>query len=602
SDEIDGQYVNNNKGTYVAANGYLDLTPFKGFSFRSLIGVISANSRTGMFFGPQSIANITAGYSKPLASIDNNYDWSYKWENILNYNFKIAESHDITLTGITSWSHFQHENNYSAAQGQELTSQSFHNLAAGTLKQGLLSSFTQSQAMSYAARINYSYLGRYLLTVSNRWDGVSHLADGHKWDMFPAAALGWRISDEAFMENTQEWLSNLKLRIGYGVTGNSGGMGPYSSKTKTQTFPKPVVFGNASAPVIQYDAPYENPNIGWEKSYNTNIGIDAGFLNGRIDMALDIYHTKTKDLLFKRQLPITAGVTMWGRPITMWQNIGETSNKGIELMLNTRNIIQKNFTWASVLTFTANKEKIEKLPDGDLISESLFLGKPSRAFYDYKYLGIWKENEAETAALYGCVPGDIKLATNPVITKDENGNEVSDNGVHKYSDKDKMFLGAKTPDWYLGFQNNFTFYDFDASIFMMLRVGQTLKSDLITRYNPTTSTVNSPSGIDYYTPENQNAYLPRPGIHGSMSEYYGFGSLAYRDGSFLKIKNITLGYTLPKKVLNAIKMEKIRFYATAYNPLIWAFDSELKGQDPERNGSDNFPLTKEFVFGVNITF
>jgi len=217
-------------------------------------------------------------------------------------------------------------------------------------------------------------------------------------------------------------------------------------------------------------------------------------------------------------------------------------------------------------------------------------------------MGIWSEAEADEAKLYGCVPGDIKLATNPIITKDANGNDVSDNGVHKYSDKDKMYLGSKNPDWYLGFQNNFTYRNFDASIFMMARCGQMLQSDLITRYNPTTGLENSPSGISYWTPENQGAYLPRPGIHSSTSQYSGWGALALRDGSFIKIKNITLGYTLPKSLLKSAHMEKLRVYATAYNPFIFAFDKQMKGQDPEREGADNFPLTKEFVFGVNVTF
>lgn len=602
SDEISGQYVNNTRGTNVTANGYLELTPLKGFSFKSVLGTAVDNSRTGLFFGPLSIANITAGYNKPLASIANNASYGYKWENILNYNFNIAKDHSFALTGVTSWSHNQNEYSYGVAQGQQLTSQSFWKLSAGTQKQSVDSDFKQTQSMSYATRVNYNYKGRYMITLSNRWDGVSHLAVGNKWDSFPAAAFAWRLSDEPFMVKSQEWLSNLKLRVGYGITGNSGGMGAYSSNTAVYTFPIPVVFGNTAYPVVQFSAPYGNPSIGWEKSYNTNIGVDAGFLNGRINMTVDIFNTNTKGLLFKRTLPITAGVTMWGSPINTWQNIGETNNKGFEVMLNTQNIVKKDFTWSSVVTFTANKEKIVTLPDGDILAEALFKGKPVRAFYNYKYLGIWSEAELDEAKLYGCVPGDIKLATNPIITKDASGNDVSDNGIHKYSEKDKVYLGSKNPDWYLGFQNNFTFRGFDASIFVMARYGQMLQNDLITRYNPTTSTDNSPSGIDYWTPENQGAYLPRPGIHSSTSQYYGWGSLAYRDGSFIKVKNITLGYTLPKSLLNTAHLEKIRVYATAYNPFIFASDKQMKGQDPERNGSDNFPLTKEFVFGVNVTF
>ncbi len=602
SDEIPEQFVDNTRSTYLTANAYLEINPLKGLTYRSVLGVNVKNSRQGKFFGPLSIANITAGYNKPLASIQNDGRYGYKWENILTYNFKVAQDHEFTVTGITSWSHSQDEMSYAAGQGQELTSQSFWKLSSGTQKVGVDSDFSQTQSMSYAARINYNYKGRYLLTLSNRWDGVSHLAKGHKWDTFPAAAVAWRISDEMFMEEATSWLSNLKLRVGYGISGNSGGMGAYSSKTATYVFPQPVVFGDKGYPVLQYGNPHANPFIGWEKSYNTNVGLDIGLFNGRINMTVDWYNTDTKDLLFKRALPITVGVTHWGSPVNIWQNIGKTNNKGLEIVLNTQNIVSKNFSWNSTLSFTANKDKIVSLPEGDLIAESLFVGKSIRAFYDYKYLGIWSETEKDEAAKYGCLPGDIKIATNPIITKDENGNEVSDNGIHKYSEKDRMYLGSKNPDWFLGFQNDFRYRDFDLSIFFMIRHGQMLKSDLITRYNPVLDIVNSPSGSDYWTPENQGAYLPRPGLHSKASDYPGWSSLAYRDGSFLKVKNITLGYSLPKSVLSTLHIERVRFYATAYNPFIYAFDKQMRDQDPERNGSDNFPLSKEFVFGVNVTF
>lgn len=294
------------------------------------------------------------------------------------------------MTGITSYSKNQDEANESHAQGQELAGQSFHNLSAGTEKVQVASSFSQTQSMSYAFRLNYSYKGKYLFTFSNRWDGVSHLAAGHKWDSFPAAAIGWRISDETFMEKTQNWLSNLKLRAGYGVTGNSGRKdAAYSSTTGSYTYPSGVGFGNSAAGHIQYGGTYGNPDVGWEKSYNTNIGIDLGLFNGRINLAADWYNTDTKDLLYSRTMPITSGIAAWGSPMKAWQNLGETNNKGIELSLNTQNIVKKNFTWSSNITFTANKEKIVSLPDGDVKAEKLFEGEAISVFYDFKYLGIW---------------------------------------------------------------------------------------------------------------------------------------------------------------------------------------------------------------------
>ena len=222
ADEAKDQYVNNTRSTYFTGNAYLELTPLKGLTFKSVLGTTLSNSRNGVFFGKKSIANITSGYQAPLAEIYNSASYAYRWENVLTYNFTLAKDHSFGVTGITSYSKNQDEANESHAQGQELAAQSFHNLSAGTEKVQVASSFSQTQSMSYAFRLNYSYKGKYLFTFSNRWDGVSHLAAGHKWDAFPAAAIGWRISDETFMEKTQNWLSNLNLRAGYGVTGNSG--------------------------------------------------------------------------------------------------------------------------------------------------------------------------------------------------------------------------------------------------------------------------------------------------------------------------------------------------------------------------------------------
>lgn len=595
ADEAKDEYVNNTRDVYFNGNAYLELTPLKGLTFKSVLGTTLSSARNGVFFGKKSIANITSGYEAPLAEIYNSSAYAYRWENILTYNFKIAKDHDFGVTGITSWSKNQNEANETHAQGQELNSQSFHNLGAGTEKVVVASSFAQTQSMSYALRLNYSYKGRYLFTFSNRWDGVSHLAPGHKWDSFPAAAVAWRISDEAFMQNTQDWLSNMKLRVGYGVTGNSGRTdAAYSSTTQTATYTTGVGFGNNGVGHIQYMGTFGNPDASWEKSYNTNIGVDLGLFNGRVNLTVDWYNTDTKDLLYSRTMPITSGVTGWGNPLKAWQNLGETNNKGIEISLSTQNIVKKNFTWSSNVTFTANKEKVVSLPDGDVINEKLFEGEAISVFYDYKYLGIWSESEAAEASKYNSKPGDIKVATD---------GSFNENGIHTYSTKtDNFILGKKTPDWILGFQNTFTYRDFDLSFFVMGRWGFMVNNDVITRYNPTTSWDNSPTGADYWTPENQSAYLPRPGLHDNKSSYAGFTSLAYMDGSYFKVKNITLGYTLPKKILAKIHMEKLRVYATAYDPFVFAKEELMRDLDPERNGDSTFPLTKRFVFGVNVTF
>lgn len=321
--------------------------------------------------------------------------------------------------------------------------------------------------------------------------------------------------------------------------------------------------------------------------------LDFGILNSRIDGSIEWFRTTTKGLLFKRILPITSGLTGWGSPLSIWQNIAQTSNQGVEVILNSHNIQHKDFTWNTTLSATWSKEKIDKLPDGDLISENLFTGEPIHAIYGYKYAGIWgSDTPKETLDAYGVNPGFIKIET-----VDKNG----DGGVHKYSTDDRQILGHTNPDWIIGLNNSFTYKNFDLSVFAMARYGQTINSDLLGYYTAEQSvTKNQLAGVDYWTEDNQGAYFPRPGTGDEQKTVYP--SLRVHDGSFIKIKNITLGYTLPANISRKVLMEKCRIYATAYNPFIFVKDKQLKDTDPETNGSDAFPTYRQFVFGVNLTF
>lgn len=591
SDQIANQYVNNTLNNYFAGNGFVDIKPIKGLSFRSILGATLGSGRTGKFFGPQSIANVEAGFSVPAAVIDNSRYVNYRWENILGYEFDINNDHKFNITGVTSWAKNQAESSFAGGSGFDLDSYSFYNLSAATSRQTIRSSYVGSQSLSYVARLNYNYKGKYLATFSNRWDGVSQLSKGSQWDVFPAAALAWRISEENFLKDVTA-ISNLKLRLGYGVTANAG-IPAYSVQGGGFNAPQAVGFGDNKAPSFIINQAMANTALGWEKSYTSNLGVDAEFLKGLISLSVDAYNTDTKDILLNRTIPASLGGS-WGSPFKMWQNLGETNNKGLEILLNTRNVNRKDFTWSTAVTFTTTKEKITKLPGGkDLISEGFFLGKPVGSFYDYKYLGIWQESEAAEAALYNSKPGGLKLATDGTFKPD---------GTHTYGTNDRQVLGSRVPSWTGGVQNNFIYKNWDASIFVTARWGQMIASNLITRYNPLLNTGNSPDDLDYWTPENPGAYLPRPGLYSTTSGYIGFDALKYVDGSYFKIRNITLGYNLPQNVIKKIAMQRVRLYTTANNPFIFSKSKLLKYQDPEGNGSDNFPLTKQFVFGLNVTF
>lgn len=596
-DFIENQFVNNTRASYINTNAYLELSPVKGLSLKSIISGTLGNSRLGQYWGAQANANRPTYAGSPHAEILNSYNYGYTWENILNYNTTFATDHSIAATLVSSWSKNQSESNKAAGSGQNLDSWSFYRLMSAT-SATVASDFSQTQKMSFAGRLNYSFKGKYLLTVSNRWDGVSWLSEGKKWDYFPAAAVAWRVSDENFMENTSHWMNNLKVRVGYGITGNSGGVGAYGTSTTPYAYSSSGVSVDGEiVPFTQYTGTYGNPSLGWEKSYNLNLGLDFGFLDNRIALTVDWFDTKTKDLLFKRTMPITSGITGWGAPLTSWENIAETSNRGFEMTLNTYNIKTKDFEWSSNLTVTYGKEKIESLPSGDLIAENLFVGEPVHAMYDYKYEGIWgSDTSAEDLAAYGVKPGWVKIETIAKVADDG----TDDSGVHKYSTADRQVLGHSNPDYLIGFNNSLKYKNFDFSLFAMARYGQTIESDLLGWYTAKTGTSsNQIAGADYWTEDHQQAYFPVPG---SGSEQAVMSALRYRDGSFIKIKNMTLGYTLPERLSRAVLMQKCRVYATAYNPFLYVKDKQLKGTDPETNGSDSFPLYKQFVFGVNVTF
>ena len=596
-DFIENQFVNNTRSTYVNTNAYLEIDPLKGLSFKSVISGIINNSRLGQYWGAQANANRPSYAGSPHAEILNSYGYGYTWENILHYTTRIKENHSISATLVSSWSKNQSESNKAAGSGQNLDSWTFYRLMSAT-SATVSSDYSQTQKMSFAGRLNYSFKGKYLLTVSNRLDGVSWLSTGKKWDSFPAGAVAWRISDENFMSNTSNWLENMKLRVGYGVTGNSGGVGAYGTSTTPYAYSSSgITVDGKIVPFTQYTGTYGNPSLGWEKSYNLNIGLDLGFIDNRLAVTLDWFNTKTKDLLFKRTMPITSGVTGWGSPLTSWENIAETSNKGLELTVNSYNIQTSDFNWQSGLSLTYGKEQIESLPSGDLIAENLFVGQSVHALYDYKYAGIWgTDASAEDLSTYGVKAGWVKVET--VEETAEDG--TSDGGAHKYSADDKQILGHTNPDLIVGFNNTFKYKNFDLSIFAMARYGQTIKSDLLGWYNAKTGDTNNQiSGADYWTEDHQDAYYPVPG---SGSEQSVMDALKYRDGSFIKVKNITLGYTLPYRLSKNVLMQKCRIYATAYNPFLYVKDKQLKGTDPETNGSDSFPLYKQYVFGVNITF
>ena len=581
-----GQYANNIKTLSLTPQGYVEITPLKGLSFRSVLGAYLSNAKTGIYTGNRSYQGLE--WAQVQAQARNVMSYNYKWQNILTYDTTIASDHNLTVTAVAEWTKNQTEQSQAIANGYDADIYSYYNLAAATSTPQISSGYTGTQMMSYVGRLNYSYKGKYIATISARADGASLLAEGHKWAVFPAGAVAWRVSDEPWMQDIPQ-ISNLKLRASYGVTGNAG-----ASAYATQNLVRNGVYGmqDVTTNYSGYQLSIANKNLEWEKSYTWDVGLELGLFNDRIALEFDWYNTHTTGLLYQQNLPYAQG-GYGSSPFSMWANVGETLNRGIEITLNTRNIITRDFQWSSTLTFAANHEEVLKTTqDTPLQFGSYYLipGQPIQTYYNYKYAGIWGTAEAAEAAKYGAIPGEVRLEDVP----DENG-QVD----YLYNQNDYQVLGYNTPKWTAGFTNNFTWKNFDLSVHMIARWGW-MMSYGITGWYRQSGTSPSPKICDYWTPENQSARWPAP--NSVRSDTYA-GAANRLDASYIKIKNLQLGYTLPQRWSDALGISRARVYFTASDPLIWTKVKYFKDYDPEKGGDDDdTPLSKEFVFGINITF
>ena len=590
TDTGDGQYTNNVKKISLTPQAYFELKPVTGLSLKTVIGGYFNATKQGIYEGNKSFNGLATG---SYASVPNTLSYNMKWQNILTYNYKLFNAHDFTFTGVTEWSNNHREVNTAAAYGFDSDSYTYHNLAAGTNGYRVSSSYVQNQMMSYVARLAYNYKGRYLLSASARWDGSSILAEGNKWDVFPSVSGAWRISDEAFMEGTSNWLDNLKLRASWGITGNAG-----AAEYATMAYSTTGQYGmqDVATNYSEYSSNISNPGLGWEKTYTWDIGLDITLFDNRLDIVFDWYSSTTRGLLFQRSLPYAVGGSAGSGGVStfkIWENVGKTRNQGIELTINSRNIIRRNFTWNTTFTFAKNNEEVlqttseNPLQYGDYY---LIPGEGVHTYYLYKYLGCWGTAEADEATKFGAKPGQIKVA------------DV--NGDSKYSADDYQVIGNADPDWTASLTNSFTFYDFDFSFQLVSRWDWTIAYG-VTGWYRTNGLSPSPAVCDYWSTDNQGARFPAPDASSAtgLDSYQSGSSINYFDGSYIKVKNLTLGYTLPKNVLKKIQIDKARIYFTAANPLIWTKSEYLKDYDPEKGGDDDdAPLYKQFVVGVNLTF
>ncbi|TRX03760.1 SusC/RagA family TonB-linked outer membrane protein [Flavobacterium gawalongense] len=512
----------------------------KGLKYRMNFGPDFNMYRDGVYIDSKSV--VRSGSS--FASLTKNQTFTYTLDNLLYYDKTIGK-HSFGATLLQSQSQYQFETNSMSADGIPFSSQKWNALSSSNVAlNGWNSGMTENQLMSYMARLNYSFDGKYLLTVSGRSDGASQLSPEYKWAFFPSAALGWRIDKEDFLSNTS-WINQLKVRFGVGVTGNAA-IDAYA--TKEGLVPLFYPYGATVTPGSRPPTTLANQQVGWEKTTQYNIGIDFSVFKGRISGILDMYKSQTKDLLLKRSIPSVTGY------IDTYDNIGETANKGIDLTLNTINVRTNKFQWDTSLSASWQEDHIVSLANGKQndINNGWFINQPLGEIYSYASNGIWKEEDAAEMALFNANGHKFQAGMS---------RPVDQNGDHKIdANNDRVFIGNTRPKYTVGLTNTFTYNNIELSILLYGRMGYTYNTGgegQAGRFNQ--------RSINYYTENNKNSEYQKPIYSEGTGDAYSL-ILGYKNGSYLKVRNISLGYNIPKELAQKIGISNMKIYMQATNP------------------------------------
>lgn len=585
------------------ANLYLQYSPVKELIFKTTLSPMYSKNTRGTFYGTstqlrQGKTNMTEKY--------NNEVFSYTWDTQANYMKNIGD-HSFNALALFSVYQQKSEGDYMNVVDMPFDV-NWYNLGSGTA-QDKWSYYNKISMLSYVGRINYAYKGRYMVTVSSRWDGSSKFQKNNRWGMFPSAALAWRISDEKFMESTDKWLSNLKLRASFGITGNNAGVGPYDTQALANV-KNYYNFGPNIANGYGYTMP--NTKLTWEKTTELNFGFDFGLLNNRINGSVDVYNKDSKDLLMKMDTPYELG-SITGSIVN---NVGKVNNKGIEVQLNTLNVQTKDWRWETNFSFSRNINKIKELNDAkeDLVGNSWFINHPIDVVYGYKYTGICTREEAQAYAKDPNMKTKFFEGEMKIYDKDKNGTINAD---------DKMIIGHCAPTWTGSFVSNLSYKNLDFSVNIYASQGSQVYSSFMSEFLDYGQRGMMRMNMDFYIPQGapilgedgkiayqENTHygkypFPTNGTNGKgAGAYWSGGSQNFVDNSFVKVKNITVGYTFPKKWMSKIHVSYLRIYANVLNPFIF---TDYEGFDPEwaaANVGDgtNGVSSRTYQFGVNLKF
>lgn len=604
--EIEGS-SNETRRYDLLSSFFAELRPIDGLVLKTTFSPEFNQRRVGWYRPSTPDRTDDIGVVEPRSR----FNWT--WDNVANYSKTFNDVHNLNVTLIHSVYKTQTELLRVSSNKYPYNSL-WYNIFNGTLVMGdSKSSYEQTTMLSYAARVNYDYAGKYLLTGTVRYDGSSKLAD--KWAAFPSLAAAWRMSEESFLKDT-DWLDNLKLRLSFGYSGNNAGVNAYGTQMTPNTsenvyydFNGSVVNGFATGSPV-------NRKLTWEKTREWNAGLDFGFFGGRIHGSVDFYDKLSDNLLMSRMLSIESGVE------SMTDNIGSVNNRGVEVALTTVNVRTKDLEWRTSFTFARNKNAIRSLygKKDDVVGEARFIGKPINVLYDYLINGVysqaeWESMSAEERTAMG--------ATQPGYAK-----AVDTDGDGKMTTDDRIILGQVDPKWTGSLTSTLRYRDFDFSFNIFTRQGMYVEDMFSAEFigAATSDRGRMKVNFDYYVPagvprydwsnftvdengqawatmgtstENANAKYP---VNGMTGAFYGNNG-RYQKTSFVKVRNITVGYSLPKSLISKAHLTQARVYFNVLNPFTF---TDYIGWDPEYATSSfengNGPSSVTYQIGVNLKF
>ena len=559
-----------------------------GLDLRSQAG-IDANVRSNKNYSPTDLINISS--PRGSASMYKGERIYWQEETYLSYNKLFNNTHRVNATMGMSWSqNTEMENNTGDVRDFTTNFFGYDNLGAGAAVSSAPSSgWSQWALHSFYVRGSYNYLDKYLLTATVRVDGSSRFGANNRYGTFPSAGLGWVASNESFMQGTSSWLNNLKLHASYGRTGNSE-IDLYSTLATISS--STTLINNVRAPIGTMSR-MPNPDLQWEKTDQFDIGVNLNMFRNRVNIDFDYYYKQTKDLLLARPLPYTTGFS------SVMDNIGQVDNKGVDLLINTRNIVKKDLEWSSTINLNYNKNKIVKLGENgeDILTDPNFVGgqiilrvgESLGSFYAYRRLGIWGTSEAEEAAKVGAIPGEAKRS------------------------KDREILGKGLPDFTGMLSNTVRYKNWDFTFDVQFVTGVEVMQNFLHSTEDRTGIANvlTTALYDAWTPENQNTMVQQIRQQNYSGQNSNSDSRWVCDGSFIRGNLIMLGYTFDRKLLNKMKIQNLRLNVNVTNAFL-IHSKNFQGYDPEAASNTNRfgqgvfffqnPQPRNFSVGLNVTF